>query len=87
MSKQSKKFSPEVRERAVRLVQEHRDEYPFQWAAAQSIAPKIGCPSAYWRHAARCRNPQLRSLQAKRDEQLMVDIQRVPSAVILPERH
>lgn len=42
MSKNNK-FSPEVRERAVRLVQEHRDEYPSQWAAARSIAPKIGC--------------------------------------------
>lgn len=42
MSKNNK-FFPEVRERAVRLVHEHRDEYPSQWAAAQSIAPKIGC--------------------------------------------
>ena len=39
----SKKFSPEVRERAVRLVQEHRGEYPSLWAAVESIAPKIGC--------------------------------------------
>ena len=39
----SKQFSSEVRERAVRLVQEHRDEYPSLWAAAESIAPKIGC--------------------------------------------
>ena len=37
------KFSPEVRERAVRLVQEHRDEYRSLWAAVESIAPKIGC--------------------------------------------
>ena len=37
------KFSPEVRERAVRLVQEHRAEYPSLWAAVESIAPKIGC--------------------------------------------
>lgn len=29
----SNKFSPEVRERAVRLVQEHRGEYPSLWAA------------------------------------------------------
>ena len=43
MSNQNNKFSPEVRERAVRLVQEHRDEYPSQWAAVQSIAPKTGC--------------------------------------------
>lgn len=42
MSK-SNRFSPEVRERAVRLVQEHRGEYPSQWAAIESIAPKIGC--------------------------------------------
>jgi transposase-like protein len=42
MSK-SNKFSPEVRERAVRMVQEHRGEYPSQWAAIDSIAPKIGC--------------------------------------------
>jgi transposase len=39
------KFSPEVRERAVRLVQEHRGEYPSLWAAVESIAPKIGCVS------------------------------------------
>ncbi|WP_299451360.1 IS3 family transposase [uncultured Pigmentiphaga sp.] len=165
MSKNNK-FSPEVRERAVRLVQEHRDEYRSQWAAVQSIAPKIGCsgytllqwvqraeveagrrpglpeaeqerikalerevkelrraneilksasgffrpggarprteevnayidqhrdlygvepickvlqvaPSAYWSHAARRRNPELRSQRAKRDERLMVHVQRV----------
>ena len=41
--KKTNKFSPEVRERAVRLVQEHRGEYPSLWAAVESIAPKIGC--------------------------------------------
>ena len=39
----SNKFSPEVRERAVRLVQEQRGEYSSLWAAIESIAPKIGC--------------------------------------------
>ena len=39
----SNKFSPEERERAVRMVQEHRGEYPSQWAAIESIAAKIGC--------------------------------------------
>ncbi len=39
----SNKFSPEVRERAVRMVFEHRSEYPSLWAAIESIAPKIGC--------------------------------------------
>ncbi|WP_156782661.1 IS3 family transposase [Acidihalobacter yilgarnensis] len=160
------KFSPEVRERAVRMVQEHRGEYPSLWAAVESIAPKIGCsantlhewvkrveidagsragtttaeaqhikelereikelrrandilrtasaffgpsgarpqaevlnayidehrdaygvepicrvlqvaPSAYRRHAARQRNPELRSARAKRDEWLMPHIERV----------
>ena len=37
------RFSPEVHERAVRMVQEHRGEYPSLWAAVESIAPKIGC--------------------------------------------
>lgn len=41
--KKQNTFSPEVRERAVRLVQEHREEYQSLWAAVQSIAPKIGC--------------------------------------------
>jgi transposase-like protein len=39
----SNKFSPEVRERAVRMVQEHQGEYPSLWAAVESIASKIGC--------------------------------------------
>lgn len=41
--KKSSKFSPEVRERAVRMVHEARGEYPSLWAAVESIAPKIGC--------------------------------------------
>lgn len=41
--KKTNKFSPEVRERAVRLVHEVRGEHPSLWAAVESIAPKIGC--------------------------------------------
>nr|ART89661.1 transposase IS3/IS911 family protein [uncultured bacterium] len=41
--KKTNKFSPEVRERAVRMVQEQRGEYPSLWAAIESITPKIGC--------------------------------------------
>jgi transposase len=37
------KYSPEVRERAVRLVFEHQGEYESQWAAIESIAGKMGC--------------------------------------------
>jgi transposase len=37
------KYSPEVRERAVRMVREHGPEHPSQWAAMASIAGKLGC--------------------------------------------
>jgi transposase len=37
------RFSPEVRERAVRMVSDHRDQYGSQWEAIRSIAGKIGC--------------------------------------------
>ena len=39
----TKRYSPEVRERAVRMVLEHQPEYPSQWAAIGSISTKIGC--------------------------------------------
>jgi len=37
------RYSPEVRERAVRMVFEHQADYDSQWAALNSIAAKIGC--------------------------------------------
>jgi len=39
----STRYSPEVRERAVRLLFEHQGEHASQWAALTSIASKIGC--------------------------------------------
>jgi transposase len=41
MSKQ-KRYSPELRERAVRMVLDHVDEYPTEWAAIVSVAEKTG---------------------------------------------
>lgn len=42
MSKKSR-YSPEVRERAVRMVLDHQREYPSQWQAVKSLASKFGC--------------------------------------------
>jgi transposase len=43
--KTSNRFSPEVQQRAVRMVLEHGGDHASQWAAIGSIAAKIGCTS------------------------------------------
>jgi transposase len=43
MSSTSRRYAPEVRERAVRLVLEQQREHESQWAAIRSVAAKIGC--------------------------------------------
>ncbi|WP_228895985.1 hypothetical protein [Acidovorax sp. Leaf73] len=53
--KKTNKFSPEVRERAVRMVREQRGEYPSLWAAIESIAPKIASQNdGELRHGSVC---------------------------------
>lgn len=42
MNNSSKRYPQEMRERAVRLVFEHQDEYDSQWAAITSVATKLG---------------------------------------------
>lgn len=53
MGTTSKRYSAEVRERAVRMVAEHQGEYGSQWAAIESIAGKIGCTAETLRHWVR----------------------------------
>jgi transposase-like protein len=59
--KTSNRFSPEVRQRAVRLVQEHGGDHASQWSAIGSIAAKIGCTTETLRQWVR---------QAERDQGL-----------------
>ena len=64
-----KKYSPEVKARAVRLVQESLNEHPSEWAAIKSIASKIGCTAeslrTWVRHAQHVEAPTSPSNQTE----------------------
>src|SRR5437762_181012 len=70
------RFSPEVRERAVRMVFEHTQEHASQWAAIRSIAEKIGCAAETLRSWVR-QAERDGGRRARRDEGLCEHIYRV----------
>ena len=66
-----KRYPSEVRERAVRLVLEHQEDYNSQWAALTSIAGKIGCTAETlrkWVRHAEVDQPSIRSDQSSLTE-------------------
>ena len=63
--KTSKSYSAEVRERALRMVLEHRGEHASEWAALVSISAKIGCNAETLRSWVR---------QSQRDEGLRAGV-------------
>jgi transposase len=68
MSKTTNKFSPEVRERAVRMVGEHRADYRSEWEAMVSIASKIGCTAETLRRWCRDEASRLAGPAAMADD-------------------
>ena len=76
--RKSTKFSPEVTERAVRMVFEAKDQYESQWAAIESIAGKIGCTSETLRRWVRQaeRDGGLREGATTDEQQRIKDLER-----------
>ena len=72
------KYSPELRERAVRLVFEHAHDHPSQWAAIRSAAEKLGCTVEALRRWARQteRDQGRRPGLATDERQQLKDLQR-----------
>ena len=67
-----RRYAPEVRERAVRLVAEHARRHDSQWAAIRSVAEKIGCSSETLRHWVRQVERQVGNVWSQLDPNLIM---------------
>ena len=77
------KFSPEVRERAVRLVLGQQEAHASQWAAIESITGKIGCTAETlrkWVRRAECDQGVCTGLTSSERERLKAQEREIPRA-------
>lgn len=81
MSKTRNKFSPEVRDRAVRVVGEYRDDYGSEWEAMPSIAT-----FSYHEHHLRLANPGRRPSRAHSAEEMRGQIKEITGYRCNPDR-
>ena len=73
----NKRYSPEVRERAVRLVLEQQGEYPSRWACICSMAGKIGCtPETLRRWCKEVRSSQSNDSGSPSEQELLKKLER-----------
>jgi transposase len=86
------RFSPEVLERAVRMVLESQDQHDSQWAAIESIAGKIGCTTETLRRWVRQQERDagqrdgVTTVEAKRIKDLEREVREIFLGVDEPER-
>jgi len=74
----SKRYSPEIKERAVRMVFDQLDQHPSEWSTIQSVAAKIGCSGETLREWVRReqRNKGQRPGLTTEEKQRMKDLER-----------
>ena len=71
-------YTPEIKERAVRMLIEAANDYPFNWSATQAIASKIGCTPETLRswHKKHIDQTIPASVQAQSQEQRIKELER-----------
>ena len=78
--KPSRKYSPEVRERAVRRVLDHQGEHDSQWSAIVSVSSKIGRPSETLRKWVRQADSRFRGNDVRGVAARPIDVLRAQEA-------
>ena len=74
----TRNYTPEIKDRAVRMLIEASGDYPSTWSAIQAIAPKIGCTPETLRSWHKKYNDQTvpASVQAQSQDQRIKELER-----------